>query len=313
MSWIQVTATVDVELRDRSPFVDLFVDFGIENTIEVNETISGCLPNVAGAAAQVEALAEALHTMGATSVEVSDLPEVNWEEAWKQFFKVRRVGERFVIRPSWEDYEAQDGDLVIELDPGQAFGTGDHPTTRLCLELLETVDLMGKKVADVGCGSGILAVAAVMLGAGSVVAVDVDPIAVEVTKENAARNRVAFEAFAGEGIASVATGRGLSLLEGQREWEQDERPLTDDLSISADASTEATETFDVIVSNIISAILIRISPDAWAAVRPGGAWIVSGIIDQNWPDVLRAAEGLGFELAEERREDGWVGAWFRRP
>jgi len=313
MSWIQVTATVDVELRDRSPFVDLFVDFGIENTIEVNETISGCLPNVSGAAAQVEALAEALRTMGATSVEVSNLPEVNWEEAWKQFFKVRRVGERFVIRPSWEDYEAQDGDLVIELDPGQAFGTGDHPTTRLCLELLETVDLTGKRVADVGCGSGILAVAAVMLGAGSVEAVDVDPIAVEVTKENAARNRVEFAAFAGEGIASVATGRGLSLLEGQREWEQDERPLTDDLPISADASTEATETFDVIVSNIISAILIRISPDAWAAVRPGGAWIVSGIIDQNWPDVLRAAEGLGFELAEERREDGWVAARFRRP
>ena len=129
MSWIQVSATIDSAVADRSPYIDLFVDYGIENTIEINGSITGCLANVSGSLEQVQKLAYALRKMGALDVELSDLPEVNWEESWKQFFKIRRVGERFVIRPSWEPYEAEPNDLVIELDPGQAFGTGDHPTT----------------------------------------------------------------------------------------------------------------------------------------------------------------------------------------
>jgi ribosomal protein L11 methyltransferase len=312
MSWLQVSATIDSAVADRSPYIDLFVDYGIENTIEVNDTITGCLANVTGSLEQVQKLAYALRVMGAVNVELSELPEVNWEESWKQFFKIRRVGERFVIRPSWEPYDAEPNDLVIELDPGQAFGTGDHPTTRLCLELMETVSLVGKDVADVGCGSGILAVAAVMLGAGSVVAVDVDPIAVEVTKENAERNHVSFHAFAGEGIAAVATGEIRGLAEGKREWEQDEVPLVPSVSLPNESSIVEPR-FDVILSNIISAILIRVSPDAWAAIRPGGSWIVSGIIESNWPDVALAAKRLGFVLSDERREDGWVAARFTRP
>jgi ribosomal protein L11 methyltransferase len=312
MSWIQVSATIDSAVADRSPYIDLFVDYGIESTIELNDSITGCLANVSGSLEQVQKLAYALRKMGALDVELSDLPEVNWEESWKQFFKIRRVGKRFVIRPSWEPYEAETNDLVIELDPGQAFGTGDHPTTRLCLELLETVPLEGKDVADVGCGSGILAVAAVLLKAGSVVAVDVDPIAVEVTKENAIRNNVSFPAFAGEGIASVATGVPLGLEEGKREWEQDEVPRATSFSLPNESVIDEPR-FDVIVSNIISAILIRISPDAWAAIRPGGSWIVSGIIESNWPDVAIASARLGFELSDERREDGWVAARFTRP
>jgi ribosomal protein L11 methyltransferase len=182
--------------------------------------------------------------------------------------------------------------VVIVLDPGQAFGTGDHPTTRLCLELLELADVPDARVADVGCGSGILSVAACKLGAAEVIANDVEPVAVEVARQNAELNQVQFLALVGEGIGP-AIDPTTARLDG---WP----PLPEDAG------------FDVVVSNIISAILIRIARDIAAALVPGGRWIVSGIIEQNWPDVRAAAQSAGFTLREERHEDGWVAAMFNR-
>jgi len=304
MSWIEVEATFPHALDDLSPAIELYRAHGIENTLQQgDEMLVGCIVDVAGSEAVVAELKKALEEIGA-QVETRALPETNWEEAWKQFFHPRRVGDHWVVRPTWEEFEAGPADRVIVLDPGQAFGTGDHPTTRMCLELMEPLDLKGRPVADVGCGSGILAVGACMMGADPVEAVDIDPIAVEVAKENAARNGVTFLALAGDGL-SAFRGEEASL-EGVP---QDETPLQ---GLSTDPARPSGKLYDLILSNIISATLVRIAADIALAVAPGGAWIVSGIIESNWPDVREVAGKVGFLLMDERHEDGWVAARFSR-
>jgi ribosomal protein L11 methyltransferase len=143
--------------------------------------------------------------------------------------------------------------------------------------LLEDATIAGRTVLDLGCGSGILSIASSKLGAARVLGVDVDPLSVEVAKENATANHVAATFQSGEGFAEIE------------------------------------ETWDVVVSNIISAVLIRLAPEAFRVVSPGGTWIVSGIIHDNWPDVRKAAESVGFTLTTQRREDDWVAASFARP
>jgi len=274
MSWIEVKATFEPGI-DLSPFVDIYGDFGIENTLEEGPVLTGCLVDVEGSEDRIGDLTLALNDAGALEVVTRDLVEDNWEIAWRQFFKPRRIGRRFVVRPTWEEFESGPEDLVIVLDPGQAFGTGDHPTTRLCLELMEGIPMEGKQVVDIGCGSGILSVGACMLGAKNVLAIDIDPIAVEVAKENREMNGVLFDARAGEGLNGL-----------KGDW-------------------------DVAISNIISATLVRIAYDVRDVLVDDGRWVVSGVILDNWPDVRMAAEKAGFEFIEKREEDGWVAASFK--
>ena len=274
MSWIEVKSRYESG-QDLSPFVDIYDQYGIENTLEEDAQLTGCLVDVGGSTDRIEELTLALKEAGALVVETRDLAEDNWEIAWRQFFKPRRIGNRFVVRPTWEEFDSAGEDLVIVLDPGQAFGTGDHPTTRLCLELMEQIEISGKNVLDIGCGSGILSVGACLLGANTVVAIDIDPIAVEVAKENRDLNGVKFDAIAGEGLNGL-----------KGDW-------------------------DVAISNIISATLVRIARDVRDVLLDGGRWVVSGIIVDNWPDVKMAAERAGFELLEKREEDGWVAASFK--
>ncbi len=273
MSWIEVKAKFEEGL-DLSPYVDIFCEYGIENTLEEGSTLVGCLVNVDGSTDRIAELERSLTLAGALSVETRDLVEENWEIAWRQFFKPRRIGNRFVVRPTWQEFEANSEDLLIVLDPGQAFGTGDHPTTRLCLELLETVPIKGNRIIDIGCGSGILSIGACLLGASKVLAIDIDPIAVEVSKENRAMNQVDFEAVVGEGVLVY------------------------------------DEKWNVAVSNIISATLIRLAKDVRRLLTDDGYWIISGVIVDNWPDVFAAAAREGFKLLEKKEEDGWVAASF---
>lgn len=276
--WLQVSAVFEATPEDWSPYIDAFDRFGCPGSlIEDNPPrLIGYLTEVAGVEAQSEALSAELKRLGADRIEHLRVEDEDWTELWKIHFKPRRIGKRLVIRPTWEEFAAGPDDVVIVLDPGQAFGTGDHPTTRLCLELLEAEDLTGQSVADIGCGSGILAIAAVKLGAAAVVASDLDPLAVAVTRENMVRNGVEFPAEVAEGFSILS------------------------------------EPADFIVSNIISATLIRLAPDAAKWVRPGGKWVVSGIYATNWPDVRAAAERQGFQLVNECREDDWVAATFLR-
>lgn len=277
MNWILIKAKQSPAPDDWSPVIDTFRNFGIENTLEETGCITGCYVDVDGVRDQIEALRTALLALGVDEVVDEPFVEVDWENEWKKFFKPRRVGNHFVVRPTWEEFDATSTDKVIVLDPGQAFGTGDHPTTRMCLEYLEKHVGVGQSVLDLGCGSGILAVGAKMIGAGETLAIDIDPIAVEVAKENISRNAV-----------EVRTGVG-DVLELQLE-----------------------EGWDIVVSNIISATLINLAPEAIYALKPGGKWIVSGIIIQNWADVKKAAEKSGFTYLEHREEDGWNAGVFAK-
>jgi ribosomal protein L11 methyltransferase len=289
VSWIEVRAHFDSAPEDWSPLIDLFLGHGIENTLQVDlpPSLVACVVEVPGALQEIEALKSELEIAGARLVEVGPYEEQDWEEAWKKFFKPRRIGSKFVVRPTWEEFKALPGDHVIVLDPGQAFGTGDHPTTRMCLALLEGADVSGARVLDVGCGSGVLSIGAKLLGAAEVLAVDIDPLAVEVSKQNFALNEVSVDAQVSEGLPDRVTGDGRQV-------------------------TGAGASWDVILSNIISAALIRLAPDVAMAMPTGGRWIVSGILNANWPDVREAATAQGFKLKSHMEEDEWVAATFLR-
>ena len=277
MNWILIKAKQTPAPADWSPIINTFRDYGIENTLEEAHCITGCYVDVDGVRTQIESLRTALLALGVDDVIDEPFVEVDWENEWKKFFKPRRVGSHFVVRPTWESFDALPGDKVIVLDPGQAFGTGDHPTTRMCLEYLEMQVAPSNSVLDLGCGSGILAVGAKMVGAGETLAIDIDPIAVEVAKENITRNNVEVKTAVGDVLE----------LQLESRW-------------------------DIVVSNIISATLINLAPDAAYALRPGGKWIVSGIITQNWSDVKKAAEKSGFTYIEHREEDGWNAGVFEK-
>jgi ribosomal protein L11 methyltransferase len=209
------------------------------------------------------------------ALETRTVHESDWAAAWKEHFPVLRAGRRIVIRPTWRRHRRRPGDVVIALDPGMAFGTGLHPTTRLCLLGLETLaergGLAGRAVLDVGCGSGILAIAAVRLGAATALGLDVDPIAIEATTANARRN----------GLARRVRGRLGGLPSG-------------------------APVHDVVVANLVASLITDLAVSLMAEVRPGGDVIASGIFvdrEQGVTDALRTA---GLRIGQRWREGDWL-------
>ncbi len=186
--------------------------------------------------------------------------EADWADAWKAYFPVLRIGRRIVIRPTWRRHRRQPGDVVLAMDPGMAFGTGLHPTTRLCLAALEAVadrgELVGARVLDVGCGSGILAIAAVKLGAASAFGVDTDPVAEEATLANARRNRL---------VRSIRARDG-SLPSGEA-------------------------AFDIVLANLIAGVLVPLAAPLRDELRPGGILLASGIFQDREVEVVAALRG----------------------
>jgi ribosomal protein L11 methyltransferase len=180
--------------------------------------------------------------------ELSSVSTEDWSTSWKAHFKPLRVGQRLLIVPSWEEVQPRPGDIVLHLDPGMAFGTGGHETTRLCLELLEQIMddmplLLTPAVLDLGTGSGILAMAAVQLGAGRVCAVDIDPLAVDVARENLAANG-----------------------------------LAEQVECSTTPLESMAESFDVILANILAEELVRLAPYLAERLNPGGSLVLSGVL-----------------------------------
>lgn len=210
--------------------------------------------------------------MGPTRVTYKPVQEEDWANAWKVYFKPERIGKKTVIKPTWEPYEKQDGDLVIEIDPGMAFGTGNHATTALCLEMLEEYIQPGMDVIDVGTGSGILAIQVGLLGAKSVQAMDFDTVAVSAATENVALNHL-------EDVVSVCQSDLLAQAKGQA---------------------------DLLVANIIADIIIRLTPAAKLYLKKAATFISSGIIDTRKEDVLAVLQENGFSIIEVRENAGWV-------
>jgi ribosomal protein L11 methyltransferase len=199
--------------------------------------------------------------------------EQDWAESWKAFFWPQKIGARIVVKPSWRDYGAQPGELVIEIDPGMAFGTGTHPTTALCVQLIERHLQPGDSFLDIGTGSGILMAAAAKLGAGRLFGGDRDATALRVAAENLQRNGIDRRA------ACLVQGSLAGPFKGR---------------------------FDVVAANILTHVIIELLGDVPCRVNPGGVFICSGIIDQNRDLVADKMRLVGFELVEIRQKEGWV-------
>ena len=242
-------------------------------------TVAGYLPvddRLEGRLAQIQERLRLLPSYGiedaGTELTLRTVQEEDWANAWKAFFKPMRVGRHLVVTPPWEVPELGPDDIPLIIDPGMAFGTGSHPTTQLCLAALEDYVKPGVSVADVGTGSGILAIAAAKLGAASVVANDIEPPSVEIAAENARVNGVVVHT---------------------------QVPLPDG-------------SYDIVVANILADVIIGLSAELAARVKPDGVFLASGIIDTREQDVRRAIEGAGFTSLETRREADWVALVFRR-
>lgn len=263
------------------------VDEGLAARLDTRRpaVVRGYITAVDAAAARAavkRATAELGHLQAFALRPIGDLQtrlvhEEDWAEAWKEHFPVLRVGRRLVIRPTWRELTPEADDVVISLDPGMAFGTGLHPTTRLCLAAIEDLaaegGLDGVRALDVGCGSGILAICAALLGARSALAVDTDPLAVETTRKNAVLN----------GVDAAVTARQGSL------------PLD-----------SADQAFDVVLANLIAGLLVDLAPQLAAVVRPGGRLLASGIFRDRESEVVAAFASAGLRVTGRRAETDWI-------
>ena len=228
---------------------------------------------------RLDALRSACPDFGTLKLDTRTVKDEDWSEVWKKYYKPFYLGKHLVIRPTWEAYMPQPGDLVISMDPGMAFGSGTHETTAMCSTLLEEIIQGGESVIDVGTGSGILAIAAALSGATRVLAIDIDPDAVRVARENVSLNQV-------DSVVTVKQG-----------------------DLLRDVDMES----DIVVANIISDIIIRFAGALLRHVRPGGRLICSGIVKQREEEVRHALEDAGCEILRAEHRGEWVAFLTGRP
>jgi ribosomal protein L11 methyltransferase len=237
---------------------------GVKAYFPVDDRLGGKLEVIRG---QIGA------TLGETpSIWLRQIREADWAQAWKAYFKPEKIG-KVVIKPSWEEYHSGGAELVVELDPGMAFGTGNHPTTRLCLELLQELVTGPVNMLDLGTGSGILAIAGAKLGARTVTASDIDPVAVRSARANVAANQV----------AEIVRVTEADLLQGR---------------------TGAV--YDLVVANIIADIIVKLGPAVPAVLKKGGVFLASGIIAERRAQVTQVLSDAGLVVGRTVTRDGWV-------
>ncbi len=265
----------------------LYWDFADADTVGADQpAVVAYLPDLPESRTTLEAARAAVERLktldlgmplGTLTMRESVGDDEDWLNNWKKFYEPIEIGERLLVLPDWE--AAPDTRrAVLRLDPGVAFGTGAHHTTRMCLELLESAVKRGDDMLDLGCGSGILAIAARLLGAERATAVDVDPLAVKVAGENARKNGL---------------WDGVRLLTGD--------VLSDSALLEAIGGP-----YDLVTANIVADVIIRLAPCARALVREGGVFIASGIIEERRAETLEALTAAGFALLEQRLGGGWV-------
>ena len=210
-----------------------------------------------------------------SSLGVSDS---DWNENWKKYFHTIEIGEKLAVVPSWEKYDNKDGRTVLNIDPGAAFGTGTHATTSLCLEMLQSYVDSETEMLDIGCGSGILALSSVLLGAKRAFGVDIDAQSVKTAKENAEINKI----------------------------------TNNTQFVVGDLADKVSGKYGVICANIVADVIIRLLPDVHKFMTDDGVLIISGIIDIRKDDVLSAVRDFGFVITEERYKDNWCAFALKR-
>lgn len=208
---------------------------------------------------------------GAVTISKQTVDDGQWTDNWKQYYKPIEIGDRLAIVPQWEEYTPKEKQAVLRIDPGAAFGTGSHETTALCLKLLHDMDLSGVTVLDVGCGSGILSCAALLLGAASAIGVDIDELAVSASQKNAQRN-------------------GL---------EQQTKFICGDLAGKVDGK------FAVVTANIVADVLLQLLPDIGDKMIANGIIILSGILEERTAEICRAAQSFDFTVLKTITQGGW--------
>lgn len=264
---------IDPALLDSMP-----EDVLIHAWFEESPSIPSLLDSVRNQLADLSAGLPSGMDYGTLQLEFRSVNDSGWTDIWKKYFKPFHAGDHLVIKPTWEPYSPGSGEIVIEIDPGMAFGSGTHETTGMCLSLLEETIHGGEKIIDVGTGSGILAIGAALLGARQVLAVDIDPDAVKVAKENVEHNHV-------EQIVTVRQGNLLDRI---------------------------PDVCDICVANIISDVIIAFASPLMAHIRPGGLFICSGIVSQRSGEVAESLETAGYEIIRKETRGEWTAFLSRR-
>ena len=270
-NYLQIEDYSDIDLK--TCYGDL-IDEKILTADKTIASVSVYLPADGGVADTVSFLRDRFDALKIEAkIEISGVNEEDWANSWKAYYKPIRIGERIVIVPAWEKYEPREGDIIVRMDPGMAFGTGTHETTRLVISLLEKYITGGESVLDVGCGSGILAICASKLGAKLCKAYDIDPVAVKVAREN----------IKDSGLDNV----------------------TCDVSDLLRQVDKAYAPYKVICANIVADIIIRMTPDVGELMDENSVILASGIIVERSEDVIECFEKNGFTVIERVEENGW--------
>ena len=270
---LQIEDYSDIDLK--TCYGDL-IDESILNADKTIASVSVYLPAERSVAECIAFLRERFEASGLTDakIETVGVNEEDWANSWKAYYKPIKIGERLVIVPAWEKYTPAEGELIVRMDPGMAFGTGTHETTRLVIKLLETYTKEGCRMLDVGTGSGILAICASKLGARECRAYDIDPMAVRVANEN----------IKDSGLSNITCE-------------------VSDLLRQVDKS----QPYDLICANIVADIIIRMTPDVGTLMHKDTVLLASGIIVERSDDVIECFEKHGFRIVERLEENGWCG------
>ena len=268
-----------------------YVDENLEASMHGKSRVTFYLPADETGFAQMGEVRLALEDLkarrsdcGPLLLSLENLREEDWENNWKQYYKPMEIGQRLLVIPQWEQVDPGQRVPLI-LDPGLTFGTGSHATTRLCLTALEKIVAQGDRVLDLGCGSGILSIAALRLGASQALAVDIDDKCLDVAYENAALNGIGKDRY------TVRVGDVLSDGSLRRELEG---------------------SYDIVVANIVADVIIALAPLVPSMLRPGGTFLCSGIIDDRAEEVRAALEAAGWTVLETQSADGWFAYTCRR-
>ncbi len=254
-------------------FDEAILDFEFEGAI-----VKGYIPQDDALTQTIEIISESLNilknsdlNLGLCELNTKEVDDEDWANEWKKYYKPTKITNKIVIKPSWEEYEPTGDEIVIEMNPGGAFGTGTHETTKMCAKFVEAYIKDDMQVFDIGCGSGILAIIAAKLGSNDVIAVDIDQAAIDASNENVAINHVLNQ-------VDVRKGNLLDVVD-----------------------TKA----DMVIANIVADVIIFLADDVKNVIKEGGFFVASGIINSKLADVLEALDDKGFEVVTQTTEGEW--------